>query len=54
MEEKALPYEILRVGDEGLPEVRCLAVIRAVLGRWRKLPLAVTRWVGPRLTRMFP
>ncbi|HNY40255.1 MAG TPA: hypothetical protein PKJ41_07665, partial [Bryobacteraceae bacterium] len=55
MEEHQLPYEILLVRRKQLPNFspanpKFDLAIRA----WRRLPLPVTRIIGPWLIRLFP
>jgi FemAB-related protein (PEP-CTERM system-associated) len=55
MEERSLPYEILLVRRKNLPNLSPTnPKFAAAISLWRSLPLAVTRWLGPRVIRMFP
>lgn len=54
-EMRELPYEILLVKRKDLPNFSQTNVKFELLSRvWQKLPLAVTRLLGPPLVRLFP
>jgi FemAB-related protein (PEP-CTERM system-associated) len=55
MLERDLPYEILLVKRNALPDFSPKNPAFGLPIRvWRKLPLALTRWLGPRLIRLVP
>jgi FemAB-related protein (PEP-CTERM system-associated) len=54
-EMRPLPYEILLVKGKELPNLSPVnPKFDMAIRVWRKLPLAVTRVLGPRLIRLFP
>lgn len=55
MVEKPLPYEILLVRRKQLPDFRPVnPMFRWPIAVWRRLPLMVTRVLGPYLVRLVP
>jgi FemAB-related protein (PEP-CTERM system-associated) len=55
MAERELPYEILLVKRKELPNINPNnKAFRWPLEIWRRLPLPVTRWIGPMFLRLVP
>jgi len=55
MTERELPYEVLLVKRTSLPNFSPTnPKFELALKVWRRLPLAVTRFLGPRLIRLVP
>jgi len=55
MTERELPYEILLVKRKELPNINPNnKAFRWPLEFWRRLPLPVTRWIGPMFLRLVP
>lgn len=55
MQERVLPYEMLLVRRKSLPHFSPTNPRFApAIQLWRRLPLPVTRWLGPWLIRWFP
>jgi hypothetical protein len=55
MEERELPYEILLVKRKSLPNYSpANPKFSLAIQMWQKLPLGLTRIIGPWLIRLFP
>ena len=55
MEERDLPYEMLLVKRKNLPDLNPNAArFQLPIKIWQKLPLPVTRALGPRFLRLVP
>jgi FemAB-related protein (PEP-CTERM system-associated) len=55
IEPRELPYEILLIRGKELPNFSpANPKFQAAISSWKRLPLAITRFVGPHLIRLFP
>jgi FemAB-related protein (PEP-CTERM system-associated) len=52
---RELPYEMILIRRKGLPNFSpANPKFDLAIRLWRKVPLPITRWLGPRLIRLFP
>jgi len=53
-----MAYQYMRTDDRGIPHVSPANPqnlhLRLFIEAWKRLPLSVTKWIGPALTRRLP
>ena len=54
-EPRPLHYQYVLLGKNTMPQINpSNPKLQAFIKVWQRLPLAVTKWVGPPLTRLLP